>query len=819
MRKFIRNTRGTVSIFLISIIAIIFFFNAVLIDYARIQASKRQTDAAVQAAVRSVLAAFDQELQGKYGLFGVKESEVKELFEQIIEENLNKPEDGGFQLITPELLRGSAQMQTTGDLGNHVILQQQILEDMKYKAPIEITLNMLDKFKPLAKVLKTASAATKSAKKMKKHYTKREKKLEDFWKERQGLLGKSSSLLTDISKIRQAGGQYSTIHSQYTDTQSMDYERDRLDHTRSSKQTERSSLESELSARIASAPEGQSINTSSLERQIELLSGQISYLDQKISELDAKISRNLAVINPYLSGLHQTMNHALKTVKDMEKSYATMKEAIESAKQSNQEMKAAWEKAKQDTQQQNYEQVSNAPETEGRTSTDPQLGAVEEQLDKVVKELEALILPDSYFERIERELATEQRQLMETKAGISQLQSMMPTVYHRTTNPPEVSPVQGLTGSTHAKHEAVNGEIVQHGNPNNYPEEEKRRKDNEVYQARTKQSQQQDGSNGSAPSLEKQGEFGMKDMFTIIKMVKGIQTASEDYVKLDGFYQSYLASGGVGGGESNTPITDDGGGKSSIPITDDMEDSAESAMGAMDKLFEGLSNLLMTMRNELYVNEYAVQRFNSFKPNFGPILASPKPDMDKIAAEFTKMMSVKGSELEYIVYGLDTPGGNISAAYGELFLFRLALRTLEGFMDKTVRALGHPILVMIAAIAYGVVKAVKDIGMFLQGKNVPIIGLPILQEIMLGYKDYLRIFLLLHSNEEKKLSRMQALIQFNTKKDLSKHQTYVNGNAEFSIRLWFLPGIMRAMNTTVQMNGRVEGNRYIYTHGDRAMSY
>ncbi|OBY77769.1 hypothetical protein BBG47_19970 [Paenibacillus sp. KS1] len=810
MRKFIRNTRGTVSIFLISIIAIIFFFNAVLIDYARIQASKRQTDAAVQAAVRSVLAAFDQELQGKYGLFGVKESEVKELFEQIIEENLNKPEDGGFQLITPELLRGSAQMQTTGDLGKHVILQQQILEDMKYKAPIEITLNMLDKFKPLAKVLKTASAATKSAKKMKKHYTKREKKLEDFWKERQGLLGKSSSLLTDISKIRQAGGQYSTIHSQYIDTQSMDYERDRLDGTRSSKQTERSSLESERSARIASAQPGQSVDTSSLDRQIELLSGQISYLDQKISELDAKISRNLAVINPYLSGLHQTMNHALKTVKDMEKSYATMKEAIESAKQSNQEMKAAWEKAKQDTQQQNYEKVSNAPETEGTTSTDPQLGAVEEQLDKVVKELEALILPDSYFERIERELAAEQRQLMETKAGISQLQSMMPTVYHRTTNLPGVSPVQGLTGGTHAKHEAVNGEIVQHGNPNNYPEEEKRRKDNEVYQARTKQSQQQDGSDGSAPSLEKQGEFGMKDMFTIIKMVKGIETAREDYVKLDGFYQSYLASGGVGGGKS---------GESNIPITDDMEDSAESAMGAMDKLFEGLSNFLMTMRNELYVNEYAVQRFNSFKPNFGPILASPKPDMDKIAAEFTKMMSVKGSELEYIVYGLDTPGGNISAAYGELFLFRLALRTLEGFMDREVRALGHPILVMIAAIAYGVVKAVKDIGLFLQGKNVEIIGLPILKEILLDYKDYLRLFLLLHSNEEKKLSRMQALIQFNTKKDLREHLTYVKGNAEFSLRLWFLPGIMRAMNTTVQMNGRVEGNRYIYTHGDRAMSY
>lgn len=807
MRKFMRNTRGTVSIFLISIIAIIFFFNAVLIDYARIQASKRQTDAAVQAAVRSVLAAFDQELQGKYGLFGVKESEVKELFEQIIEENLNKPEDGGFQLITPELLQGSAQMVETGDLGNHVILQQQILEDMKYKAPIEITLNMLDKFKPLGKVLKTASAATKSAKNMKKHYTKREKKLEDYWKERQDLLGKSSSLLTDIGKIRQAGGQYSTIHSQYKETQKMDYERDRLDHTRSSKQAERSSLESERSDRIASAQEGESVDTSSLDSQIDTLSSQISYLDQEISKLDAKINHNVAVINPYLSSLHQTMNQGIKTVKDMEKSYVTMNEAIAGAKALNQEMKAAWEKAKQDTQQQNYEQVSNASETEGTTSTDPQLGAVEEQLDKVVKELEALILPDSYFERIERELATEQRQLTETKAGLSQLQSILPTSYDRAANPPEVSPVQELTGGTHAKHEEVNGEIVQHGNPNNYPEEEKRRKDNEAYQAGTKQSQQQDGSNGGAPSLEKQGEFGMKDMFTIINMVNEIQTAREDYVKLDGFYQSYLTSAGTNAGVSN------------IPITDDMEDSAESAMGAMDKLFEGLSNFLMTMRNELYVNEYAVQRFNSFNPNFGPILASANPDMDKIAAEFTKMMSVNGSELEYIVYGLDTPGANISAAYGELFLFRLALRTLEGFMDPHVKMAGHPLLVMIAAIAYGVIWAVKDIGLFLQGKNVEIIGLPILEEILLGYKDYLRIFLLLHSNEEKKLSRMQALIQFNTKKDLREYETYVNGNAEFSMRLWFLPGIMRAMNTTVQIKGRVEGNRYIYTHGDRAMSY
>ena len=628
-----------------------------LIDFARIQAAKRQTDMAVDAAVRSALAAFDKELQGKYGLFGVSQEQVEPLFREMIEQNLTHPAgDGSFSLIDPQLSADSAQLEATGDLGNHVVFEQQVLEDMKYKAPIEITLEMFDKFKQLAAVMKTASAATKASKAMRKSYENREKNLESYWEDRKAL---------EIADL-------------------------------------------------------------AIPRLIE----------------------------------------------------------------------EALDEAKQKTESTNYETVGNAPNADGQTSENSDLDSEQASLEQLIKDMENLILPDSYFVRMEQDIQSEKAQLSAVQSSVDQLRSTLPTAYQSAQQPPSITTVKNQVQDIYDHHTAAGAQIHDHSTPSNYPEEAKRREEKEKYE--------QNKESPIVKQQEEQANLGIKDVFNILKAFKTLKAENEDYQKLDGYYQKYM--------QQQEADAD----KGQIEPSDDYEDASSQAMSTMDLLFAGLGDFFESMRNEMYVNEYAFEHFKSFNPGDS---SNYFKDKKVDANELAKALGADNSGIEYLIYGLNKPGANIGAALGELFLIRVAIRTLEGFMDPKIKALGHPLLVVIVAIAYGVAKAVADMVGFFMNEDIPLAGFRPLDSIFLSYKDYLRLFLLIHSAESKKLARMQALIQLDTNKDLSQYSTYMFGKAQFSVRLWFLPEVMQSLSQTLFSNQEVKGNRYYYENGPKDMSY
>lgn len=64
---------------------------------------------------------------------------------------------------------------------------------------------------------------------------------------------------------------------------------------------------------------------------------------------------------------------------------------------------------------------------------------------------------------------------------------------------------------------------------------------------------------------------------------------------------------------------------------------------------------------------------------------------------------------------------------------------------------------------------------------------------------------------------MSAIIRLNTKIDLNKTYTYAASQAEMRMRLWFLPGIMRAIGTMSGSADRIEdGHIYISLQSDYA---
>jgi hypothetical protein len=252
-------------------------------------------------------------------------------------------------------------------------------------------------------------------------------------------------------------------------------------------------------------------------------------------------------------------------------------------------------------------------------------------------------------------------------------------------------------------------------------------------------------------------------------------------------------------------------------VSYDLDKSDKVSLKAMDML-GAFASIAEGSRNELYLNEFALTKFNYRTYGFEKdINGQPKISNERINPGSHKLAL---QEVEYLLYGFSSCQANISSAYAEMFSFRLAIRTLEALLDpkKELLNAGSPLLVLLAAAAEGAAKAFMDMNELVKGNQVELSSKLASSVLTLTYKDYLRIFLLLHSNDTKLMARMQALIELNTGKDLQNQTTYVQGHATSTVRLWFIPGIMRLISGSDLLGCKVNMNRCEITRTS-ALSY
>ncbi|GFZ88106.1 hypothetical protein GCM10008018_37780 [Paenibacillus marchantiophytorum] len=245
-------------------------------------------------------------------------------------------------------------------------------------------------------------------------------------------------------------------------------------------------------------------------------------------------------------------------------------------------------------------------------------------------------------------------------------------------------------------------------------------------------------------------------------------------------------------------------------IAYDLEKSEPVSLKAMGML-EAFNNAAEKLRDELYVNEYALTKFNS--RTYG--LELDAAGNAEISNELVDPGShpLANQEVEYLLYGFSSCKANIASAYAEMFAFRMAIRAVEALLDpkKELLNVGSPMLVLLVAAVEGALKAFQDMTKLTKGEAVELSAKITKSALSLTYKDYLRIFLLLHSSNSKLMSRLQALIELNTGKDLLNEITYVQGNAASEIKLWFIPQMMKAIDGTGLLGCKVQGNRCRFT--------
>lgn len=179
VRRFIIKENGAVSIYVIIVTLLLFLFNAVLIDFVRIMVAEYQVEQASKAAIRSSFSSYDKDVQNK-GLFVINPGAEApgEIFEEVFEENLAVNESGYYKFVDTKVENTSFEPNENRTFANTEIVKHQILEEMKYKAPIEFGKIIIDGILPYTCTMQEAEVYVDVAKEVDGLVQDRDKSME-----------------------------------------------------------------------------------------------------------------------------------------------------------------------------------------------------------------------------------------------------------------------------------------------------------------------------------------------------------------------------------------------------------------------------------------------------------------------------------------------------------------------------------------------------------------------------------------------------------------------------------------------------------------
>lgn len=725
---------GTVSVFLLLILVPMFLFQAVFVDLIRFKLAERESERAVKASVRSLLAEYQTELR-PYGLFG-RDNQPGELnadFRRGVRQNLLQSNEGERALGTVFTADDGT---ATGlfSLANQQIFRKQVNEDMKYKAPIEFLLELIEKFRKtnVAGEMSGTAEVFEFAKDLEEKWRAVNTKLDAAWK--------AAVALTDLAG--QVAGSYSAklaviqelgdkigLHTAVELTELLTRLTDSIDQLSSSLTYWNNDLDSKR------------YTLSDLSRDSEKNREAIISLEYSIGQAE----KSLSAMSSRLSSLIEEKNAAEQLLKDIAAYAVSVAEIKAQAAQDDQQLTRLF-------QEMNTQVTAAQAANEQLRQVKQQLIAEADASGKGGKTLYAIVpvLDNTFFTRY---LADGGIIPALFNGFLSQLSS--------------AGIIAGEAGASLSSTLTSMGEANRTFRADRQKLEQERAEQNN--KLKTKQEEQQ--------SLLDKTLAEVNSVFGACTLPGNGVSANGQYERLagtapgfsDGLYAKYRKYNSSGSTEPGTEgLTMPHSGSTG---------SLNDVMGLSDKL----GRLLTEVRGELYLNEYALSRFTY-----------------RTTAEAARTgRSLGGQESEYILYGNASCAGNYASAYGEMFMIFFAVRTIESLTDPKLELLniGSPLLVFLAAAAKGAGEAYSDMAKLVDGKAVAVVKR--YPAMTVTYKDMLRVLFLLHGNDSKMMARMQALIELDSGVDLTTQTTYVRGEAKTSFRLLFLPGVAAALGKSL----------------------
>ncbi|ASS68858.1 MULTISPECIES: hypothetical protein [unclassified Paenibacillus] len=776
------GTQGAVTIWACAASAALLLLMAVLIDYSRISSFRHKLEGLAQTGVRSVLSAYDETLYERYGLFGRGGTDGGALLAEAVQLGLdtgsgrNVPGDS-IRLRWLDMEVSGSSVEPADFLGDHRIFGRQIMQEMKYKAPIDLTLELIDKFRPLSEAMGQTAATVDKLGSIEQAFDQRQQALENMLKLQKAaadyavqsghgaLIGTGGSNGAGASGLQSIGAEYPL----YLEWISLDEAATRAwqDAVAALPTPSPGATPSPCTAPnscIAPSPLPPPLPHAS----------EIADYENRAMAVSAKLQ-----LAAEASGSHDSvLDEAV--------------EQLEAARRAELEMKA----------------VLDGRDEAGNSSYRLPAGssAAADSIPGTVSVLDGasdMLLGEDWFSQAEKNVL-EQRDDFRSFSSSAQAAAIG---LHRALEERSVSWASRL--SIHEQELSRQWRFYE-----------------DKWIAPGATMAEQAASIGNADSRKEERKAEKKkaaalwgEAQQLLNAIEGLKGTEED---LEAFRQAeslFKASMDFnrrleeGGGSDEAGKA--GGDKPSFEGVSGSTGADEAVKGSQKLaggVFSGMGALLSQGGERLFTAQYAAQRFSFADPRMLDSLISGlsgsageprRPDGEgaRQDAHFPAMASLDNQEMEYILYGFNHPSGNLGAAYGELFAFRLAVRTMEGLIES--RGAGHPLLVLAMAAVYGLREAIGDLRAILATGQAPISKYVPAE---LSYLDYLRLFYLLHGSEDSRLSRMIAIIELNTGTNLASVPAGATVEVKASMRLWFLTGAARLLGRSGPEHGA--GGRY-----------
>ncbi|WP_059046572.1 pilus assembly protein [Paenibacillus rubinfantis] len=727
-----RAEQGAVTVFFIVIFAAVFAFVALFIDFARMFALQAKAEALVHAASRSVMSAYDRELADRYGLFAYGQTDGNYIMSKVLQDQLEwGRRNEGLPLLGGSLDSSSIEM--LRPIGTYSVFEQQIREQMKYRAPIDVTIELLNRFKPMAGVMKEASNTVDLLGKLQKLYDQREAKLDELL-DTQRLAADTVKPYAEVLTGGSSGSQGEVWNGSITSL--------------ADAATEYPDYVSMVEADAGKEPEDR-MYTAEIDRYRAETGRRFTELGRKQQNAEQKHASHL----PQAQVL------------------------LEEVRQINEQMRQTIEEAERRPEQAGYNDVSAGTSTRGGSSDPVGDGNV---IADIRAQAGSLLLPEEMFVDLAADLQRQTIAFAELRSAGSSLLAQAGSVTAATASYTAFD--SGVNRAARACDNYLR-QFVFPGSGN-------------VLEASQRRLEAHRSSDKERKATEQAASAKLKEAAGWIRELEQLKNGLNEYqAQFDQLEAQMEANRSLNRSVADEQLAPAG-------LNEDLSEAGRASMANMDGLYGGLAGLMGGMSDSVYQMEYVASYFHFVDVSALNGLLEGKSQKDKLEA-IRAQLAPERQEVEYILYGAHHPGGNIAAAFGEIFAMRLAIRTMEGFSKNAAK--GNPLLIFASALLYGAQHAVQDmLALTREGK----IQLSDYLKVDLTYRDHLRLFLLLHGRSERRLSRMLALIATNTGVDPAERATYAKGKVTVAMPLWFLPGVCKALGKAGVVKGNVEGSRY-----------
>lgn len=283
MLKICEKNKGAISVFLTLILLPTFIFGGVIIDGSRILGAKNIISGAGDLAMNGALSNYHEELNKAYGLLAMASTatEIEDIMQDFFETSLNasgvSKEDFNKALVYLELMDEDFSVSniTGTEIYETEVLKQEVLEYMKYRAPVTLVNRGIDdKLASLKNIEKERKAADTQL--------KFESELDDMQKlfdELKELTDKQEEIYGKIMTEPQLNGLLESTENTYEDITWLSVAYYRLMHCTDTKEGDVENLMIELADLSAGVSSSVTPSVASILISMQIISNSLSGVD------------------------------------------------------------------------------------------------------------------------------------------------------------------------------------------------------------------------------------------------------------------------------------------------------------------------------------------------------------------------------------------------------------------------------------------------------------------------------------------------------------------------------------------------------------